>query len=202
MEIVFASKNAGKILEVSKIMEQTGYRVISMEEAGISVDIEETGTTYEDNALIKANEVCRLTGKIAMADDSGIEIDFMDGKPGVYSSRYLGEKTPYDEKNAIILDILKNVPEEKRGARYVASIACVFPDGMVLTTRAALEGYIGREPKGMGGFGYDPIFFLPDGHSVAEIPAEEKNRISHRAKALAEMKIKLQHLSADANAAL
>ena len=187
--IVFATGNAGKIKEIRMIMEDTGLEVVSMKDAGIKADIEENGKTYEENALIKARAVTAFTKDIVMADDSGLEIDALNKEPGIYSARYLGEDTPYSIKNANLIQRLEGVPEEKRTARFVCAIAAVLPDGRELTTRATIEGRIGYEEKGTNGFGYDPIFYVPEfGKSTAELTEEEKNQVSHRGKALELMK--------------
>lgn len=191
--IVFATGNAGKMKEVRMILADLGAEVVSMKEAGISVDIEENGSTYEENALIKARAVAAATGDIVLADDSGLEVDGLNGEPGVYSARYLGEDTPYSVKNANLIERLEGVPEEKRTARFVCAIAAVLPDGRELTARAAIEGRIGYEEKGSGGFGYDPIFYVPELHkTTAELTEEEKNLVSHRGKALQLMKEELK----------
>lgn len=191
--IVFATGNAGKVKEIQMIMEDTGMEVLSMKEAGISVDIEENGTTYEENALIKARAVAAMTDAIVMADDSGLEIDYLNREPGVLSARYLGEDTPYSIKNAKLIERLDGVEDEKRTARFVCAIAAVLPDGRELTTRATIEGRIGYEEKGSHGFGYDPIFYVPEyGKTTAELTEEEKNQISHRGKALQLMKEELK----------
>ncbi len=175
------------------IMADTGMEVISMKEAGINVDIEENGSTYEENALIKARAVAACTDDIVMADDSGLEVDALNKEPGVLSARYLGEDTPYSIKNAEIIRRLSGVPDEKRSARFVCAIATVLPDGRELTTRAAIEGRIGYEEKGSHGFGYDPIFYVPQFEkTTAELTEEQKNQISHRGKALQLMKEELK----------
>ena len=191
--IVFATGNAGKIKEIRMIMEDTGLEVVSMIDAGIKADIEENGKTYEENALIKARAVAAFTKDIVMADDSGLEIDALNKEPGIYSARYLGEDTPYSIKNANLIQRLEGVPEEKRTARFVCAIAAVLPDGRELTTRATIEGRIGYEEKGTNGFGYDPIFYVPEfGKTTAELTEEEKNQVSHRGKALELMKEELK----------
>ena len=191
--IVFATGNAGKIKEIRMIMEDTGMEVVSMKDAGIMADIEENGKTYEENALIKARAVAAFTNDIVMADDSGLEIDYLNKEPGIYSARYLGEDTPYSVKNANMIQSLEGVPEEKRTARFVCAIAAVLPDGRELTTRAAIEGRIGYDEKGKNGFGYDPIFYVPEfGKTTAELTEEEKNQVSHRGKALQLMKEELK----------
>ncbi len=167
--------------------------VVSMKDAGISIDIEENGSTYEENALIKARAVAGLTGDIVMADDSGLEIDHLDKEPGVYSARYLGKDTSYHVKNADLIRRLEGVPDEQRTARFVCAIAAVLPDGRELTVRAAIEGRIGYEEKGTNGFGYDPIFYVPEFQkTTAELTEAEKNEVSHRGKALRLMKEELK----------
>lgn len=193
--IVFATGNAGKIKEIQMILADTEWEVMSMKEAGITVDIEENGSTYEENALIKARAVAAFTDDIVMADDSGLEIDYLNKEPGIYSARYLGENIPYSVKNADLIDRLSGVPDEKRSARFICAIAAVLPDGREITVRAAIEGRIGYEEKGSNGFGYDPIFYVPEfGKTTAELSGEEKNSVSHRGKALRLMKEELKKL--------
>lgn len=193
-KIIFATGNAGKMREIQMIMADLGLGIQSMKEAGIDVDIDENGSTFEENAVIKAAVIAQELKKndvqaIVLADDSGLEVDYLDKEPGVYSARYMGEDTSYTVKNANLIQRLDGVPDEKRTARFVCVIAAVFPDGRSFTTRAAIEGQIGYEEKGENGFGYDPIFYLPEyGKYSAELAPEEKNRISHRGKALEEMK--------------
>lgn len=190
--IIFATQNAGKIKEIRMIMADTGMEVISMKDAGINVDIDEDGSTYEENALIKARAVASLARDIVMADDSGLEVDALNREPGVFSARYLGEDTPYSIKNAEIIKRLEGVPDERRTARFVCAIAAVLPDGRELTARAAIEGRIGYEERGSNGFGYDPIFYVPQfDKTTAELTEEEKNQVSHRGKALQLMKEEL-----------
>lgn len=193
--IIFATGNAGKIREIKEIMGDMNIPIISMKEAGIVTDIEENGTTYEENATIKAKAVAALAeeGDLVMADDSGLEIDYLNKEPGIYSARYLGEDTSYRIKNQNLIDRLSGVPDEKRGARFVCAIAAVLPDGKVLTTRGVIEGRIGYEEAGQGGFGYDPIFYVPElGKTTAELMEEEKNDVSHRGRALRAMKEELK----------
>ena len=187
-EVVFATKNKGKIKEIQAILGNE-YIVKSMEEIGINIDIIEDCKTFEENAIKKAVEIMNITNKIVLADDSGLEIDYLDGEPGVYSARYMGEDTPYEIKNNKILDILKDVEEEKRGARFVSVIALAIPQKEPITTKGTIEGIIGYEIKGENGFGYDPIFYIPElKMTAAELSIEEKNKISHRGKALKQMK--------------
>lgn len=182
---IAATKNKGKLTEIRKILQDLPFEVISMEEAGITKDIEEYGTTFEENALIKAKEICSITDEMVMADDSGLEVDYLNGAPGIYSSRFAGEDATDDDKNRKLLHLLKGVPFEKRTARFVCSIAVVFPDGQHFTVRGTCDGYIGFEPMGENGFGYDPLFFLLEySMTTAEMEPEEKNKISHRGKAL------------------
>ena len=188
-KIIFATGNAGKLREIREIMEGTGVEVLSMKEAGIVVDVVEDGTTFEENALIKAKAIAEHTDAIVLADDSGLEVDYLDKAPGVYSARFMGEDTSYEIKNQAIIDKLEGVPKEQRTARFVCVIAAVLPDGRTMTTRQTMEGYIGYHAEGENGFGYDPIFMLDEyGCSSAAISREEKNAISHRGKALRAMK--------------
>ena len=160
-----------------------------MKEMGITADIEENGTTFEENSLIKARALAKLTGLPALADDSGLEVDYLNGEPGIYSARYLGRDTDYDYKNNYIIDKLSGAKGEERSARFVCVISLVLPDGREFVERGVVEGLIGYEQKGENGFGYDPIFYLPEyGKTSAELPPWEKNRISHRGKALTAMK--------------
>ncbi len=192
-KIVFATGNEGKMREVRLILQDLGFPVLSMKEAGVSLDIEENGTTFAENAMIKARAVWEKTGGIVLADDSGLVVDYLGGEPGVYSARYLGEDTSYEIKNQAIIDRLADAKEEERTARFISAIAAVLPDGSELVTEGTVEGLIAHEPAGNGGFGYDPIFYLPEyGVTSAEIPIEKKNEISHRGKALEAMKIKLR----------
>lgn len=195
-KIVFATGNAGKMREIRAILADLNIEVLSMKEAGVSADEEENGTTFIDNAIIKAKDIAaKVPDAIVMADDSGLVVDALNGEPGIYSARYMGEDTPYSIKNANIISRLEGVPVEGRTARFACAIAAVLPDGTVLTTEGAIEGYIGYEERGEGGFGYDPIFMVPEyGCSTAELSAEAKNAISHRGRALEAMKVKLQEV--------
>ncbi len=187
--ILFATKNKGKLKEINEILADMDVRVISMEDAGITIDVVEDGTTFEENAMKKAVQVMELGGLPTLSDDSGLEIDYLNRAPGVYSARFMGEDTPYPVRFRAIFEKLVGVSEEKRTARFVSCIAAAFPDGRRLVCRDTVEGIIGHEAKGENGFGYDPIFYVPEkGKYMAELSAEEKNAISHRGKALRRMK--------------
>ncbi|MDC7300867.1 RdgB/HAM1 family non-canonical purine NTP pyrophosphatase [Agathobacter ruminis] len=188
-KIVFATGNKDKLREVREIMKDMDVEVVSMKEEGILVDIVEDGTSFEENATIKARTIAEHTDAIVLADDSGLEVDYLNKEPGIYSARYMGEDTSYTIKNQAILDRLEGTTKEQRTARFVCAIAAVLPDKKVLVTRQTMEGTIGFQADGENGFGYDPIF-VPDGYdcSSAAISAEEKNEISHRGKALRAMR--------------
>ena len=187
--LIFATGNEHKMVEIREILGELPVEILSMKDIGIKADIVENGNTFEENALIKAKEVCKLAGEMVLADDSGLEIDYLNGEPGIYSARYMGEDTSYRIKNQNLIDRLEGVPDEKRTARFVCAIAAAFPDGRSFVVRGTIEGIIGYEERGTNGFGYDPIFYLPErGVSTAEIPPEEKNSICHRGNALRKMK--------------
>ena len=191
-QLIFATSNEGKIKEIRAVLADTDYQVLSMAEAGIQIDIDENGADFEENAIIKAKAVHGVSHTLVLADDSGLEIDYLDGEPGVHSARYMGENTPYQENTNQILKRLEGVPMEQRTARFVCVIAAVFPDGRCVTVRETMEGYIGWEARGEQGFGYDPIFYVePAGLSNGELSMEEKNRLSHRGKALEAVKKEL-----------
>ena len=193
--LIFATGNEGKMREIRKIMDGLGMEILSMKEAGVSLDILEDGETFRENAQIKAYAVWRETGGIVLADDSGLVVDYLGGEPGIYSARYMGEDTSYEIKNQAIIDRLAGIEGEERAARFVCAIAAVLPDGQVLHTEAAMEGLIAERPAGCGGFGYDPILYIPGaGKTSAELTMEEKNKISHRGKALEEMRARLAAL--------
>lgn len=199
-QVIFATGNEGKMREIRAILGDMELKIRSMKEAGLAPDIEENGSTFEENARIKAQTVAdalsaqeKTRACVVMADDSGLEIDALNGEPGVYSARYLGEETPFSEKSADLLRRLKDVPEKERSARFVCAIAAVFPDGETVVARGVIEGRIGYELRGDNGFGYDPIFYLPEyGRTAAELTDDEKNRISHRSRALEHMKEELK----------
>ena len=185
-KIIFATGNANKMREIREILGEDKYDIKSMKEAGIDVDIVEDGTTFEENSLIKARAVAGFAkDAIVLADDSGLEIDALNKEPGIYSARYMGEDTSYDIKNANLIERLEGVEKEDRSARFVCAVSAVFPDGKEACVRGTIEGYIGYEPMGKNGFGYDPIFYLWDKDvSTASLSPEDKNAISHRGKAL------------------
>ncbi|MDF2908084.1 MAG: hypothetical protein K0R34_3405 [Herbinix sp.] len=188
-KIIFATSNEGKLQEIRDILKDLEIELLSIKDIGLNIDIEENGMTYEDNAIIKARTVMELTNEIVLADDSGLEVDYMNKEPGVYSARFMGENTSYNIKNQYIIDRLTSAIEEERSARFVSVIACAFPNGEVITTRATVEGVIAKQIVGDNGFGYDPIFYVPEyGCTTAQMTSDLKNQISHRGKALRAMK--------------
>ena len=192
-KIILASNNKGKIAEVKEILKDMNVEVISMKEAGLDVDIEENGSTFEENALIKAEAIMKMTGEITIADDSGLEVDYLNKEPGIYSARYMGHDTSYDIKNNAIIQRLEGVKGTDRSARFVCAMAVVFPDGKIIIARGTMEGLIADKPMGENGFGYDPIMYLPEYQKTsAQLSSEEKNKISHRGKALEKLKTQLQ----------
>lgn len=191
-KLIFATSNKEKMREIREIMADADYEILSMAEAGVFVDAKENGTTFEENARIKAQAVHDISHALVLADDSGLEIDYLNKEPGILSARYMGENTSYEVKNARLLERLQGVPMERRTARFVCAVAAVMEDGRCVTVRETMEGYIGYEAKGENGFGYDPIFYMdPEGPSNSQLSMEEKNRLSHRGKALKAMKKEL-----------
>lgn len=179
--------------EIRMIMADVDVEICSLKDVGLHVDIDENGQTFEENAIIKAKALRPYSDAIILADDSGLEIDYIHGEPGIYSARYMGENTPYDIKNANLISRLADAKDEERSARFVCAIAALLPDGTLLTTQETMEGRIAYEPSGENGFGYDPILYLPEyGMTSAQISSEEKNKISHRGKALRAMRKKLE----------
>lgn len=199
--VIVASQNRGKIREIGEILAKFGMETVARDDAGIPpFEVEETGETFEENSYLKAKAIFDMAHEITIADDSGIEVDALGGKPGVYSARYAGEDCTPADNNRLLLEQLRGVPEEKRTGRFVSVITMLFPDGSVLTARGEVEGHILTELRGEGGFGYDPLF-LPDGEteSFGEMSPEAKNRISHRGKALCRLEemIRERHQSMD-----
>lgn len=185
MKLIMATGNVNKVREIRQMLEGTGIEVFSMKDAGIQAEIEENGMSFEENAAIKAETICALAGETVIADDSGLEIDALDGAPGIHSARFMGEDTSYVIKNQAILDQMKEVPEEKRTARFVCAVAIARPGFQTQVFRGTFEGRIAHEAKGENGFGYDPIFYVPEkGCTSAELSPEEKNAMSHRGKAM------------------
>ena len=193
-KIIFATGNENKLKEIRQIMQDMDVEIISMKEAGINIEIEETGTTFLENSYLKAKTIWDITGGIVMADDSGLVIDYLNGEPGLYSARYMGENTSYDIKNANILGRMKAAKGNERSARFIASIVCILPNGKELSVVETMEGIIADKVAGENGFGYDPILYLPDYDCTsAELSDNEKNKISHRGKALRLMREKLKN---------
>lgn len=195
-KIIVATGNQNKMKEIREIIKRDDIEFVSLKDEGLQdIEIVEDGKTFEENAVIKAKTIADITKNIVIADDSGLEVDYLDKAPGVYSARYMGEDTPYTIKNNHIIDLLKDAKGEERSARFVCVIACVMPDGETFTTRGTIEGRIGYEEKGENGFGYDPIFYLPErGCTTAELPPEQKNEISHSGRALKAMYKKLEDI--------
>ena len=199
-KIIFATGNAHKMTEIRMILADLGVEILSQAEAGIQADVVENGKTFEENALIKATEIAKAAAAmpeyknvVVLADDSGLEIDYLNKEPGIYSARYMGEDTSYDIKNQALLDRLEGVEDDKRTARFVCAIAAAFPDGSTEVVRGTMEGIIGHEIAGENGFGYDPIFYLPEyGCTSAQLPPEKKNELSHRGEGLRKMRVILE----------
>ena len=194
MKVILASKNQHKLTELSAILSQLGFEIALESEYGLDIDVEETGTTFEENSFLKADAVMKASGLPVLADDSGLMVDALDGAPGVYSARY-GHKASDKERTAYLLENMKDVPEERRGAKFVCVITCLFPDGRKIVARGECPGVIARAPHGENGFGYDPVFYLPElVMTYAELPSDQKNAISHRARALQDFCRKYQEV--------
>lgn len=194
MKVILASKNPHKLTELSAILSQHGFEIALESEYGLDIDVDETGTTFEENSLLKAEAVMKASGLPVLADDSGLMVDALDGAPGVYSARY-GHKSSDGERTAFLLENMKDVPDEKRTAKFVCVITCLWPDGRKIVARGECPGVITREVHGKNGFGYDPVFYLPElGMTYAELPSEQKNAISHRARALQDFCRKYQQM--------
>lgn len=199
-KIVFATGNEHKMVEIRMILADLGMEILSQREAGITADVVEDGTTFEENAQIKATEIAKVAHQmpgleeaIVLADDSGLEIDYLNKEPGIYSARYMGTDTPYDVKNQALIDRLAGVPDEQRTARFVCAIAAAFPDGTCEVVRGTMEGRIGCEIAGANGFGYDPIFYLPECQCTsAQLSPEKKNELSHRGEGLKKIRVILE----------
>lgn len=199
-KIVFATGNEHKMVEIRMILADLGMEILSQREAGITADVVEDGTTFEENAQIKATEIAKVAHQmpgleetIVLADDSGLEIDYLNKEPGIYSARYMGTDTPYDVKNQALIDRLVGVPDEQRTARFVCAIAAAFPDGTCEVVRGTMEGRIGYEIAGANGFGYDPIFYLPECQCTsAQLSTEKKNELSHRGEGLKKIRVILE----------
>lgn len=190
--VIFATKNKGKAREIQALLQDTGAEVLTLEEAGLDPDIKEDGTTFAENAIMKVESLGAMEGAIILADDSGLVVDALNGEPGIYSARYLGEDTPHEKKMEDILRRMEGVPEAERTARFVCAMAALLPDGTVLCEEGTVEGYISHKPAGDNGFGYDPIFYVPEyGRTTAELSDDEKNAISHRYKAVLKIKEKI-----------
>lgn len=194
MKVILASKNPHKLTELSAILSQHGFEIALESEYGLDIDVDETGTTFEENSLLKAEAVMKASGLPVLADDSGLMVDALNGAPGVYSARY-GHKSSDGERTAFLLENMKDVPDGRRTAKFVCVITCLWPDGRKIVARGECPGVITREVHGENGFGYDPVFYLPElGMTYAELPSEQKNAISHRARALQEFCRKYQQI--------
>lgn len=195
MRLVIASNNQDKINEYSQMFKSLGIEIVSLKGLGLDIEVEEDGETFEENAIKKAKEICKICGEVSLADDSGLCVDSLNGAPGVYSARYSGENASYSNNNKKLLEELKGVPKEERTAHFVCVIAVVFPDGRTILSRGETEGLILEELQGEGGFGYDPIFYYPPfNKTFAEVSKEEKNSVSHRGRALEKLKEELKQI--------
>lgn len=194
-KIIVATGNEGKMVEIRNILKDLDIELLSLKDADIDVDVEENGKTFEENAIIKAEAICKLTGEIVMADDSGLEVDYLNGEPGIYSARYMGRDTSYTVKNNHIIDLLKDVEGDDRSCRFVCAIALAFPDGKTIVKRGTMEGLVAYEEKGEHGFGYDPIVYLPEmGKTSGELLPDVKDSMSHRGNALRMIRDELEKL--------
>lgn len=194
-KVIIASNNEHKTKEIREILKEFPFQVITMKEAGIEVEVVEDGTTFSENATKKAKEIMELTGEICLADDSGLEVEALGGAPGVYSARFAGEHGNNKKNNEKLLEMLKEVPREQRKARFVSAISMYFPDGLEIIVEGYVHGLIGFEEKGVNGFGYDPLFIIPEyNKTFAEIAPETKNSISHRGEALKLLVEKLREI--------
>ena len=194
MEMIAATNNNHKLKELRQILGEIGCEIFSLADVSLNIEIDETGATFEENALIKAKEICKLTNQISIADDSGLEVEALDGKPGVHSARYAGVEGEGKDSanNKKLLEVMKDIPEAKRKARFCSVIAIVFPEGREITAKGYIKGNIGFHGVGNNGFGYDPLFIIEGkDKTMAQLEAEEKNKISHRANALKKIKEKL-----------
>lgn len=191
-KIIFGTFNEGKMDEIREILKDIDVELLSLKDAGIDINIDENGSTFEENAIIKAKAIMELSGEMVLADDSGLEVDYLDKSPGIYSARFMGEDTSYVIKNQYIIDQLANAKGNERSARFVCVIACAYPDGNIITERATIEGIISDKISGVNGFGYDPILYIPEYNcTTADMTVEQKNLISHRGKALRAMRDKI-----------
>jgi XTP/dITP diphosphohydrolase len=202
-ELVIATRNPKKGIEMATILADTGLRILTLDDfPGVNAEIGETGSTYRENAMLKARAAAQATNRVCIADDAGLEIEALGGQPGLHSRRFLGEETSFPEKMAHILELLRDVPDEQRGCRFRCAVAIATPDGRCFHCEGICEGRVAREMRGTYGFGYDPIFFLPElGKHMAELPPEAKHRISHRGKALACAKEVLRQIFSSPNSA-
>ena len=193
MKIICATSNKDKLREIREIFSDFDCEIVSMKEAGVSIDVEETGDTFLENAYIKAKAVWDITGGVVFSDDSGLEVDYLNKAPGVYSARFMGTDTSYEIKNKKIIQLLEEATGRERSARYKAAICCILEDGSVIEIEESMEGEIAHSPRGSEGFGYDPIFYIKEfSRTAAQLSREEKNKISHRGKALRVLKDKLR----------